>query len=290
MIKIAVCQYAIENLPNWYHYVEKVTSLIYQAKKTGAQLLLLPEYAGIEIAGYQQTDRRLYQQIQYQLTHYCDLFRNLAKQYHIYIQPGTILVETHSDSYVNRAYFFGPNGEMAYQDKLQLIEFEKQTGMIDHGSQQTLFETSFGKVGIAVCYDCEFPEIIRKLTLAGACLILVPSYTTTLAGLNRVSLSAQARALENQCFVATAFAVGEVALSDPADNTYGQASIFGPIESSFSDNGVIVQGSLNRIELITTEISFATIENIRERGEVHNFNDAKNVTNFIQHELMVKRI
>jgi predicted amidohydrolase len=208
-------------------------------------------------------------------------------QHKLYIQPGTIMVEQQDGQYVNRAYFFGPHGNVGYQDKLQLTEFEKSTNMILHGHGQTVFDTVFGKIGIAVCYDSEFPELVRRLVLQGVSLILVPSYTTSLAGLHRVLLSSRARALENQCYVATAFTVGTVAISEPMDRTVGQAVIAGPIETGFSDDGVLAQGKMNEEMMITAKLSFEKIPKIRTAGEVHNYEDFKQRNDVVPLELTV---
>lgn len=284
MITIASCQYQIENLP-WDDYVHKIKTLIWQVKAKNAQILLLPEYAGIEIGGYHSTDAELYLAIQAQLPQYYELFSTLACQHHLYIQPGTIPVAI-GPQYVNRAYFFGPTGKIGYQDKLQLTEYEKQTGLIKHGETQTLFETNFGLCGIAICYDSEFPAIIRRQVFAGAQFILVPSYTSSLAGFHRVFLSCRARALENQCYVAVSFAVGPIALSEPLEQTTGQAAILGPIESNFSADGIIAEGSMNQVAIVTGQISLEKLTYIREQGEVRNYEDTKRCNDII-HPMLV---
>lgn len=273
MIKISVCQYKIERLSCWNSYEEKIKQLVIRAKESGADLLLLPEYAGIEIAGYHRSDKELYAALQPLMIGYCEFFKNLAIQYQIYIQPGTILFENLPDQYVNRAYFFGPDGKIGYQDKLQLTEYEKESKLIIRGNYQTLFETRFGKIGIAVCYDSEFPEIVRRLIASGAWLILVPSYTTTLAGYNRVFLSCRARALENQCYVAASFVVRSVRLSEPEETTFGQAAILGPVDKGFPDDGLIAQGKMNQISVISGDLSIEKLCQVRKTGHVHNFED-----------------
>jgi predicted amidohydrolase len=275
MIKIACAQYQIEKFSDWNGYANKIETLVKQASSTGAQLLVIPEYAGCEIAGYQPTDNELYVAIQSHLKAYFDLFKKLASQYKIYIQAGTIIEAISANQYVNRAYLFSPDGNMAFQDKLQLIEFEKSLGIITHGKSQTLFDTALGKIGIAICYDSEFPEIVRRLVNAGAWLILVPSYTISIAAHQRVFLSCRARALENQCYVAASFIVGEVALSEPAEHAFGQAGIFGPVEHGYSDTGIIAEGKMNEVAVITAELQPEQLDKIRNNGKVHLYNDAK---------------
>lgn len=272
--KVATCQYQIEILPHWQAYVDKVEAIVTQAKQHHIDVLMLPEYAGIEIACDQfVTDHALYQALQPLMPQYIQLYQDLAKKYDLYIQPGTIVEEVAPNQYVNRAYFFSPDGTYGYQDKLQLTEYEKSLQVLVRGKEQRLFDTAFGKIGIAICYDSEFPEIIRALTKAGALLILVPSYTTTLAGYYRVFLSCRARAIENQCYVAVSYVINSVNISGELDNTFGQAAIVSPADNDFPDDGIIATGNMNHIEVISAELDTQKLIELRKHAQVRNFDD-----------------
>tara|TARA_B100000508_G_C11449036_1_gene272976 strand:+ start:732 stop:1601 length:870 start_codon:yes stop_codon:yes gene_type:complete len=275
MITLAAAQYAIENFSSFELYQEKISLLVAEVKQSGADLLLLPEYAGIEAAGFCHTDEALYDKLQLLIPRYKQLFSELSRKHAMYIQPGTILERVASGKYRNRAYFFSPQGNIGFQDKLQLIEYEKNTGFIERGDAQSVFVTSLGKIGIAVCYDVEFPEIVRSLVFAGADIILVPSYTISSAGLHRVFLSCRARAIENQCYVAMSSVVGEVSLSKPVENAVGQAAIMSPIDIGFPDNGVLAQGKCGKVEVVSGRLSSKALQQVREHGTVRNFSDAR---------------
>ena len=276
MTKIATCQYQIEKLADWDSYTAKIEALIGKAKHEGAALVLLPEYAGIEIVCAQfATDKALIETIQPLIGKYIVFYKALAQRYQLYLQPGTIIEKIAPNKYVNRAYFFAPNGLHSHQDKLQLTEYEKSTQILCPGEKQHLFDTALGKIGIAICYDSEFPEIVRRLVHAGATLILVPSYTTTLSGYNRVFLSCRARAIENQCYIAVAYVVNSVDLSIEPEDTFGRAGILSPADTSFPDDGIIVQGTMNQVEMVIADLEFKKITSIRQYGQVHPFEDSK---------------
>ncbi len=111
MIKIACCQYQIEKLSDWKGYIVKIENLVAEAKKEGATLLLMPEYAGVEIAcNKYDTDKELYSALEPLISRYIDFYQKLANKYGIYIQAGTIVEKISSDQYSNRAYLFSPNG------------------------------------------------------------------------------------------------------------------------------------------------------------------------------------
>ena len=287
-INIACCQYQIEHLPDWKSYTEKIELLITQAKQKSADLILLPEYAGIEVVcGKYKTDLALYQALQPLIPNYINFYKNLAQQYQIYIQPGTIIEQIAQNQYVNRAYFFTPEGKYGFQDKLQLTEFEKSLKVLQRGKQQYLFKTLLGNIGIAICYDSEFPEIVRKLTQSGASLILVPSYTTSLAGYHRVFLSCRARAIENQCYVAMASIVNVVELSGVIDHTYGKAAILSPADNGFPDDGIISEGTINKTLTIFGKIADEKITAVRRKGEVHNFADSKHCEFLVNEKIKI---
>lgn len=276
MITIASCQYQITHLDTWAAYTNKIENLVIKAKMLGANLLLLPEYAGSEIVcNRYDTEIELFNAIQPLIPSYLKLYSKLAVEHQIYIQSGTIIEQISTNVFVNRAYFFSPNGLHHFQDKLFLTEYEKNIEVVRGGTKQSVFDCTFGRVGIAICYDSEFPELVRALTMAGAKLILVPSYTTTLSGYHRVFLSCRARAIENQCFIAVSHVVNTVNISVEPEKTYGCAAILGPVDNDFPDDGIIVGGKPNDVALITTSLSFDAIDHVRKNGQVRNFEDYK---------------
>lgn len=275
MVKITACQYQMERMSDWKTYSAKMEELVSHAKKIGTDILLLPEYSGTEAAcGKFTTEKELFSVLENRLPEYIELFQTLAHRHHIYIQAGTIIEKTSSGKYANRAYFFSPDKSFGYQDKLQFTEFEKDLQLLQPGDKQQIFETPLGNIGIAVCYDSEFPEIVRQLIANDAKIILVPSYTTSVAGYNRVFLSCRARAIENQCFVAASFVVSRVDLSAEAENTFGQAAIFGPADVGFPDDGIIAQGKLNEVMLVSADVKLQKLDSVRRHGQVHNYQDS----------------
>lgn len=274
MIRIACCQYQIEELSDWASYCIKIEQIVINAKNAGVTILLMPEYAGIEIIGQRfNSDEKLFAALQPLIPKYLDFYRQLAQVNQIYIQAGTIIEKTESGKFANRAYIFSPNGSYEYQDKIQLTEYEKSVNLFQPGKQQKIFDTTLGKIGIAICYDSEFPEIIQRLVKHGAAIILVPSYTTTRAGYNRVLLCGRARAIENQCYVAIAYVINQVGLSAELDYAYGQAVILGPADTGFPDDGIIAQGKMNQPMLVQGDLSLESLDFVRKEGQVHNFQD-----------------
>ena len=276
MTRIATFQYSLSTLQSFIDYKAKIENIVKTAKEAEAELLLLPEYSGTEMAcGNFASDEELYDSMQLQLVDYRDFFSDCAVRYKMYILAGTVIEKVSHDEYVNRAYFFSPNGKYGFQDKLQLITYEKNLKVIRRGSKQTLFDTALGKIGVAICYDSEFPEIVRSLTNAGAELILVPSYTSSDAGYHRVFLSCRARAIENQCYVAVSFVVGPVGLSGDVEMTYGKACVLGPADLHFPSHGIIAQHEHQEPAMLIADLDFAKLNFVRENGNTQNYLDQK---------------
>lgn len=274
-MKIAVMQYEIEALPHWQAYEDKIVRLTEQAKEKNADLLALSEYAGLELAGWSKTTKlnEQFDFIQTLLPEYSQLFSSLAAQYQLYIQAGSIPVKAPDGYFRNRAFLFSPNGKVDYQDKISLTPFEAQTRLLKTGTNLRVFETALGKLGITICYDCEFPPLTKKLTEAGAQLILVPSCTEKMTGLTRVSICAQARAIENQCYVAQSSLVGKASWCDFIDINAGQSGVYCPADMGFPEHGILAQAQLNTPMMIHADLDWNKLQTVREHGEMRNFHD-----------------
>ena len=194
----------------------------------------------------------------------------LARKHQVFISAGTAPFLQKDGSYRNIARLFAPSGAMGTQEKRMMTRFERERWHISAGEGLNVFETSLGKIGIAICYDAEFPLLVRALADAGAQIILVPSCTDTFAGYSRVKVACAARALENQCYVVQAPSVGEVPWSPAVDMNVGSAGVFGPPDLGFPGDGVVALGPLNAAEWIFGDIDLDRVEKVRRDGAVLN--------------------
>jgi predicted amidohydrolase len=174
---------------------------------------------------------------------------------------------------VNRAPLITPEGRIAFQEKRAMTRFETERWGISQGIDPNVFDTPWGRIGISICYDIEFPKHARVQVMAGAWLILAPSCTDTLAGFNRVHFSARARALENQCYVAITPTVGEAPWSAALDINRGCAGVFGPMDRGFPADGIMAQGQMDVPGWVFCTLDPALIEAVRRDGAVLNHRD-----------------
>ncbi|AGZ33768.1 MAG: carbon-nitrogen hydrolase family protein [Pseudomonas sp.] len=281
MIRLAACQYAIELHETWEAYAGHLQRLCAAAVAEGAQLLLLPEYAGLVLSGQLPTEQRgdlraSIAGIQPLVERWLALSEGIARQWGVYLQPGSLPVLDSDGQYRNRAWLFGPQGMMGYQDKLMMTRFEREQWNIAAGQGLQVFDTPWGRLGILICYDNEFPILARRLAEQGADLILAPSCTDTEAGFHRVRIGAQARALENQIAVLQSPTVGLAPWSPALDENIGRAGLFVPPDFGMPSDGVIAQSEqLNPAssQWLVCEVDLETVRRVRREGQVFTRRD-----------------
>lgn len=277
IVNLAVAQYPIlehATLTAWERFV---TDQVAEATENGAQFLLFPEYGAMDMVALLEPPlrRSLSRQIaalQDLLPDFLRLFARLSTQKQIWIVAPSFPVRV-GVGYRNRAYVFGPEGQQDYQEKLIMTRFEREIWMIEAGTEPKVFHGDFGIFGINICYDVEFPLIARSQAQSGAKLILAPSCTDTLAGYYRVRVGAQARALENQCFVAQSPTVGLAPWTPAVDENHGAAAVFCPPDRGFPDHGVLSIGDLNKSGWVYATLDLDQITHTRTQGQVLNHRD-----------------
>lgn len=165
---------------------EAFAPIIEEAGKQRADLLVLPETLTY---GSGATYADVAESIPGPST---EFFGTLAKKHHLHLVPG--LVERAGSLIYNVAVLIGPDGNIIGKyRKVCLPRGEIEAG-VTPGHDYPVFQTSFGKVGMMVCYDGFFPEVARGLGNNGAEVIAWP-----VMGCN--PMLGAARACENHVYV-----------------------------------------------------------------------------------------
>jgi predicted amidohydrolase len=276
-MKIALAQYPIGKFANLAAWQANAARWVEEAARDGAGLLVFPEYGGMELTSLlpEALQRDLRTQIPALEKFHPDFvgsWTELAKRHGVFIQAPSLPVMAGSQVH-NRAYLFGPSGEHHFQDKRQMTRFENEEWGVAGGTTLEVFDIGAATIGIAICYDVEFPLIAHAMAKAGADLILAPSCTDTLAGAHRVHVGARARALENQIYVAVAPTVGEAPWSPAVDVNIGWAALYAAPDRGFPDDGVLAKGELNRPGWVMAELDFAHLRAGRATAQVFTRKD-----------------
>ncbi|MBO0131409.1 carbon-nitrogen hydrolase family protein [Agrobacterium burrii] len=277
MTRLAASQYAIELIETWEAYAAHLSAIARVAKEKGAELLLLPEYSAMALTGQLPPEarsdlHRSIEEIQPLIPSWVELCEELARQHQILFQPGSAPVKDPDGKFRNRAWLFGPDGLIGYQDKQIMTRFEREQWNIHAGIEGLkAFETPIGKLGILICYDNEFPMLGRRLAEMGVELVLAPSCTDTLAGAYRVRIGAQARALENQYAVLSSPTAGEAPWSPAVDENRGRAALYVPSDYGMPASGIIAESDSDAVThstLLIADIDLAAVARLRTEGQV----------------------
>ena len=176
-------------------------------------------------------------------------YRQAAKKNDIWLIPGSIY-ERRGDTIFNTAPVINPAGEVIarYNKQYPFEPYEKNVAGSDNF---VVFEVpGVGKVGLIICYDVWFPEIIRQLAWMGAEAIIAPTLTNTIDRDVELAIS-RANAATNQLYFFGLKSAGRLGC--------GQSVVVGP-------EGNIIHQSLTGRDIIAVELDFNHVRRVRERG------------------------
>lgn len=276
-LRVAAAKYRIDAPRDFAAFAARQAEWLGEAKARGAQLAVLPEYLALELgATFDEATRGdLHASLAALQPHhdaFLALYARLARELSLYVVAGSFLLADGFGRYRNRSYVFTPDGRHAWQDKLRLTGFEKQSGVIAPGDALKVLELGPVRAAVSVCYDSEFPLPVRAQCEAGARLLLVPSCTDTDAGATRVRVGCLARALENRCFVAQSVTAGEAPWSPALDTNTGEAAIIAPMDVGLPSDGLLVQTRGAERWAIAT-LDFDALQASRAQAQVANDRD-----------------
>jgi predicted amidohydrolase len=143
------------------------------------------------------------------------------------------------------------------------------------GDTLKTFDTDCGNIGVLICYDVEFPELSRLLANDGMDILFVPFLTDTQNGYSRVRNCAQARAIENECFVAIAGSVGNLPKVHNMDIQYAQSMVFTPCDFAFPTNGIKAEATPNAEMILLADVDIDMLRELNQFGSVRNLRDRR---------------
>ncbi len=274
-VRIALAQYPItfhRSLEDWKNHTEQ---WIADACSQGAQILTFPEYGSMELTSlFAEAVRNDLKfqigQMQELLPDFIQIFQTLAQKYNCVIVAPSFPVML-ADRTVNRCFVFTKSA-YSFQDKHFMTRFEDESwGISSSDGALRLFDTPFGKFGIQICFDIEFPIGGHLLAEAGAEFILVPSCTETQKGAARVHIGARARAMEQQIYTGVAQTINEALWSPAVDINYGYTAFYSSPDGDFNDEGILAKEEAQQAGWLIETIDLSQNKEIRQNGQVLNF-------------------
>lgn len=201
-------------------------------------------------------------------------FSNFAISYNINIVAGS-MPELVDGKLYNVGYLCKRNGTVERYEKLHVTPDEAKVWGMQGGSKLQVFDTDCGKIGILICYDSEFPELSRLLADEGMDILFVPFLTDTQNGYSRVRHCAQARAIENECYVAIAGSVGNLPNVHNMDIQFAQSMVFTPCDFSFPTNGIKAEATPNTEMILIADLDMDLLRELHQLGAVRNLKDRR---------------
>lgn len=209
-------------------------------------------------------------------------FSDLSISYNINIISGS-MPEIKDGKLFNVGYLCKRDGTIERYEKLHVTPDEEKVWGMQGGTGIQTFDTDCGKIGILICYDSEFPELSRLLADDGMDILFVPFLTDTQNGYSRVRHCAQARAIENECYVAIAGSVGNLPNVHNMDIQYAQSMVFTPCDFAFPSNGIKAEATPNTEMILIADVDIDLLRELNKHGSVRNLNDRrKDIYNVIK--------
>jgi predicted amidohydrolase len=183
-VRVAAVQFGLGR-KSYHQAIERAQSFVREAAEQGAKIVCFPEHWLLE---YREQGRLAVEQL-------C----NAAREASIFVITGGNYAPNATPARPElriRSFVIAPDGRpIGQQDKVHLYSSEKPVAT--PGNQFNVFQSSFGRIGVMICYDGMFPEAARTLSLRGADMIFVPSRIGS-AALDPWILYLRTRAMENR--------------------------------------------------------------------------------------------
>jgi len=217
-LRMGLCQVSVgadkaENISN-------VRRCIKEAHDGGAQMAVLPEcwnspYSTASFPLYAEPVPAVGALVDADTSPSTHMLVSAAVDTGMWIVGGSVperhVVQDGSERLYNTCVVVNPAGEIVGKHrKVHLFDIDvpgrikfKESDSLTGGDQITVVDTPWGGVGVAICYDMRFPELAIVMRQLGAKVLLYPGAFNMVTGPAHWELLQRARAVDNQCFVAT---------------------------------------------------------------------------------------
>ena len=275
-LRICGAQYHMRPIREWQEMEDSVEFFVNTADSYHCHFLMFPEnFTHQMISCLNGNDmKEMIRMLAGMTDRYVEMFTRFAEKYNIYIIGGSHPTMREGLLY-NTAYLFTPTGKVYTQDKLHITSVEREECNIEPGTSLKIFQTPFARIAIQVCYDIEFPELSRLLTLAGVEVIFVPFYTEEKKAYYRVRHCAHARAVENFVYVAMTGNVGNMKTKIGSFMNYSQAAILAPSDFSFPEKGIEGSADPNVEAVVVSELALFALAQQRHVATVRPLHDRR---------------
>lgn len=203
-----------------------------------------------------------------------DFMVQAAVKYNVNIIAGSMPLVEEGILY-NMGFLCRRDGTWERYEKLHITPNERRAWGIHGGKDVRVLDTDCGKIGVVICYDCEFPELVRLMALQGMQILFIPFLTDTQNAFSRVRLCAQARAVENECYVAITGSVGNLPRVSNMDIQFAQSAVFTPCDFAFPSTGIKGEATPNTEMVLVVDVDLTLLKDLHHHGSVQNLKDRR---------------
>lgn len=204
--------------------IDRTQQWLQNAASQGVELVVLPECM-LTGYGFESRDEAITQAMTINDPRWDELIAICRANGRMHVVVGFLEKEQHGEvaSLYNASALLGPTGVVATYRKVHLPHLGVDR-FVDRGNRPyAVHQAGEARVGLAICYDCSFPEPMRVLGLAGADIIALPT-NWPIAAARTAEIVPPARSMENHLFFVAANRVG----SERGFRYCGKSSICGP--------------------------------------------------------------
>jgi predicted amidohydrolase len=243
--------------------------LVRQAAAQGAELIVTPEATNI----LQRDRAKLFAQMTtLEQDPVVASLGALAAELKVWLLIGSALVLREDGGSANRSVLVGPDGQIrATYDKIHMFDVDLPTGerhresaVYAPGERAVAVDAPFGRLGLSICYDLRFPELYRRLALAGASVIALPAAFTRPTGEAHWETLIRARAIETGAYV---LAAAQGGLHEDGRGTWGRSMIVGPwgqvLAQAEGDEPGVVVADLDLDAVVKARAAIPSLANAR---------------------------
>lgn len=258
-MRVAAIQYEVGRAADLPGFLERIDHLVAGAVAREAELVVFPEYICVDLLRSQLPKQHAADALALRNAHlgvadsyatFVEGVSSISQVHDVWIMAGTFVhrSEMNDEVLTNAAQLFGPNGRHWEQAKLHVAyEMIHNRDLVTPGDKLRVFDLDGVRLGIAVCYDAQFPETARSLLQAGTIdVLLIPGATLEPWGVWRLRTATQARAMETLCFGVNVQLAGAVFHQRPIYQFHARSSIVTPLSKPFPHNGILVDSEKDR--------------------------------------------
>ncbi len=276
IIRIGVAQWQMREVTSLDDLMHQIEFFVNSLSDYQSDFALFPEFFTAPLMGL-APEKSTVESVRY-LAEFTEEVKTrmskMAVEYNINIVCGSMPLQQDNRLY-NVSYLCHRDGSIDAQYKIHVTPHEKRDWVIDGGDKIKVFETDAGRVGILICYDSEFPELGRVLAEQGVQIIFVPFWVDTKNGYLRVRLCSQARAIENECYVAISGSVGNLPRVDNVNIQYAQSAVFSPSDVYFPHDATLAEATANAEMMIYADVDLDKLKLLNTEGSVNNLKDRR---------------